>query len=367
MKKKRILMISSSGKLGGGPILMNSLGIALDKKYEFYYAIPENNFFNYKSNIKNNFINISERKITIKDLNNLIKFIEINSIDIIHAHGKGAAFISRIVKLIVRKPLIYSFHGVHIKCNNFINQLSYIFLENSFGLIDNYKILSSKSEKESAKNNFIRLGKNHIIINNGVINKEIKSYPNLKKNDQNNVIEYKLKVITICRFVKQKNVFEIIQIAKLLPYCDFFILGSGPLFNEINNKKQDYNLTNLYLLGPKRNIIKYLYEADLYLSTSIYEGLPLSTLEAMSIGLPIISSNVTGNKDTIIHGESGFLYELGRVDIAANYIKLFCKDINLLSLMGMKSFERQRKIFSIKKMCKMTSKIYEEIYEENKK
>ena len=364
MKKIKILMISASGELGGGPIIMHELGNGLSSEFEVFYAIPKNKFFNSSSKIKLNTINISERKITFHDIVGLIKFIKKNSIDIIHAHGKGAGFISRIIKPFVRKPLIYSFHGIHLKCHNKLKRFIFIFLENFFGLLDSYKVLSSKSEKVYAKKTFLRIGKNHLIINNGVKNKEIKMYSHLEKYNQKNLINYKIKVISICRFVQQKNVFEIVEVAKLLPNCNFFIIGSGPLFDEVNKKIENQNIKNISLLGEKKDILKYLYDSDLYLSSSLYEGLPISSLEAMSIGLPIISTNVTGNKDTIIHGESGFLYELGNIEKASKYINLFSKNINLLSSMGIKSFERQRQNFSIGKMCEFTSILYKKIYEE---
>lgn len=362
MKKIKVLMISSSGKLGGGPTLMYSLGNGLSSDFEVYFAIPKNTLFNSSSNIKGNLINISERKITFKDIIGLIKFVNKKSIDIIHAHGKGAAFISRILKLIVRKPLIYSFHGVHLKCHNRLKQIFYIFLENLFGLVDTYKILSSKSEKIYANQSFLRLGKNHLIINNGVKNKSIKSYIDLKKSKQKNLSNYKIRIISICRFVQQKNVFEILEIAKLLPNFDFYVIGSGPLFGNVELKKKENNLKNLHLLGEKKKILKYLYKSDIYLSTSLYEGLPISTLEAMSVGMPIISTNVTGNKDTIVHAESGFLYELGKVDIAAKFINNFSEDKTLLYQMGKNSYNRQREKFTIEKMCRLTSDLYKEIY-----
>ena len=86
-------MISSSGELGGGPILINTLGNGLGQEFEVFYAIPKNKLFQKLSIQKDKIINISERKITFFDLVNLIKFIDLKLIDIIHAHGKGAGFI----------------------------------------------------------------------------------------------------------------------------------------------------------------------------------------------------------------------------------------------------------------------------------
>ena len=151
----------------------------------------------------------------------------------------------------------------------------------------------------------------------------------------------------------------------MIPNCDFYIIGSGPLFESINIYIEKYKLRNVFLLGTKNNIFKYLYNSHLYLSTSLYEGLPISTLQAMSIGLPVVCSDVVGNKDTIIHGQSGFLYELGNIKLASKYIKLFTKDPNLLFKMSFSAYKRQREYFSVSKMRKKTSKLYNKIYQEN--
>ena len=60
----------------------------------------------------------------------------------------------------------------------------------------------------------------------------------------------------------------------------------------------------------KKNVFEHFYYSDIYLSTSLYEGLPLSILEAMSIGLPIIESNLVGNLDTVENWFTGYLYDL---------------------------------------------------------
>lgn len=74
-KKIRILMVSSSSKLGGGPILMFSLGEKLADEFDFYYALPDSkNFSNYLKN--KNHIFIKEREINLKDLLKIAKFIK---------------------------------------------------------------------------------------------------------------------------------------------------------------------------------------------------------------------------------------------------------------------------------------------------
>ena len=82
-------------------------------------------------------------------------------------------------------------------------------------------------------------------------------------------------------------------------------------------------------MGNKKDVFKYLYESDLFLSTSLYEGHPISILEAMSIGLPIVASKVTGNIDTIKNDFSGFFYRLGDIKQAVICIEKIMKNNDL--------------------------------------
>lgn len=357
MEKIRVLMISSTAKLGGGPNLMCSLADNLKDKHEIFYAFPKSR--NFKNNLlAKNYAQISERRISFLDIVKLIYFVRKNSINIIHAHGKGASLISRIIAFFLNKPLVYTFHGIHLKCHSKIYQFLYIFYENIFGRGDKCKVFVSFSERRYAINSNIKIGNENIVIFNGVKNRK-KNY--LKKNlDQKkyNFPEKKITIISIARFVKQKNIYEILQIASLVPEYNFIILGDGPLSSEILFLKNQMKINNVNLPGSKTNIFDYLKKADIYLNTSLYEGLPLSVLEAMSVGLPILASNVIGNCDTIEHYRSGFLYSLGDIKAASTYIRILSKDNNLRASMSKESISRQRKLFEIKKMSNEYAKVY---------
>ena len=62
----------------------------------------------------------------------------------------------------------------------------------------------------------------------------------------------------------------------------------------------------MHRLDRTKKLENYLANADIYLSTSLWEGLPLSVLEAMSIGLPVVLSDCVGNRDLV--EDNGFLY-----------------------------------------------------------
>ena len=315
------------------------------------------NFENYLDN--DFYIEISERKLSFIDILRLVKFVKSKSIDIIHAHGKGAGLISRILIILTRRPLIYTFHGIHLKCHSKFMRLTYIIYEFLLGGLDSIKILVSKSEKEYALKSNIYLGNKYKVIHNGVSNKYRKNYD--EKNNLTNISfrAKKVRVISVCRFVSQKNIKDILLIAEKIKTLNFYIIGDGPLLKEIKKIISNRKIENVNLLGEKQDVFRYLYSADIFLSTSLYEGLPISILEAMSVGLPILASNVIVSMNLKM-GKSGFLYKLENIEMAVSYLKKLSKSKILRQKLGNSAFNRQRSIFSRNSMVKQYMQIYKD-------
>ena len=359
--KTKILLISASGKTGGGPSHIFLLKDLLKDEFDFYLAMP---FLNpkIKNYNKKEYLQISERRISLIDILRLIIFSRKNSIDIIHAHGKGAGLIARIIKIILQKPLIYTFHGIHTHCLSRLNRFLYIFYENITGWLDDEKVFVSKSERKQTKYLKIFIGKNNCIINNSTremfrikINTEKN---NLKIGIDNN----KKNIISICRLVDQKNIFEIFNIAEKLQIYNFIVLGEGLLLEKAKMYLKNKDIKNVFLLGNQPDIFNYLYESDLFLSTSLYEGHPISILEAMSIGLPIVASKVTGNVDTIKNDISGFFYRLGDIKQASFLIEKIMENKALKLQLSNNSFFTHRKLFTTSKMKNSYISLYKKYY-----
>ena len=355
--KKRILLISSSSKTGGGPSHIFLLRKILKKDIDFYLAMPKINLsINHLKPTK--YIEICERKISLFDLYKLVVFVKKNKIEIIHSHGKGAGILGRIIKVFLRKPHIYTFHGIHTRCLSKFGKIIYILYENFTGWIDDEKIFVSSSEKEQALKLKISFGKNFSIINNATKKMQIRNANLSNKNYISNINNKKKNIVSICRLVDQKNIFEIFNIAKNLPIYNFLILGDGYLYYQAKEYLKKEKINNVYLLGNQKDIFKHLYCADLFLSSSLYEGHPISILEAISIGIPVVASKVTGNIDTIKHGDSGFFYELGNIGEAVSYIDKILNDSNLRKKFSINAFKIHRKKFTIKKLKKSYFELY---------
>lgn len=216
--------------------------------------------------------------------------------------------------------------------------------------LHNNLLTISISNNYNGKEECARFGydKNKInVIHNGFeLNHEM-----YKKKDNTQI-----NIITVARFVHQKDFLTSI---KAIHYAfsnsenkniHYTILGYGELENEIrfwiNKYKLDNNVT--IVINPK-NVNEYLAQSDVYLSTSLVEGLSNSIMEGMSFALPIVATNVGDNRYLVIEGFNGYLTKIGDFKQLGNHILELSKSSEKRSELGKNSFSHLNMNFSIEK------------------
>lgn len=164
-------------------------------------------------------------------------------------------------------------------------------------------ITLTKYDKDSYKKKFDRTNIVHIY---NPIDENIFNYVNNYRQDSK-------KIISVGRLCYQKNFTLLIDIAKevLTDNQDWSwdIYGEGELRNELEMKIKSYNLEErIQLKGQVDNLYELYNEYSMLVMTSHYEGFPMSLLEGMACGLPLISFDIqTGPNEIITEGENGFL------------------------------------------------------------
>lgn len=203
-----------------------------------------------------------------------------------------------------------------------------------------------------------------IVINNG-------RKPLKKTNDFEYVhaaIE-KLKIdnatrvfITVARITEQKNQKLLLETFTRLEdrkeNCILLVLGDDygtGLLDQYMKIKAD----NTFFLGPRKNVADYLYCSDVFCLSSLYEGLPISIIEAINVGLPVISTNVGGVGDIIEDGENGFLVNSLQTD---DYVKVVLDFLNLNKKEIQRISENNKHLFYESFSIENTAKEYIDAY-----
>ena len=102
--------------------------------------------------------------------------------------------------------------------------------------------------------------------------------------------------------------------------ADFYLAGMGHLFDEMKELSSD--ISNVKLLGRVDNNLEFLNSLDLLINTSSIEGIPLTAMEAISQGIPVIAPNIGGISELIIDGQNGYLYDVADFDSLISKIQM---------------------------------------------
>lgn len=138
----------------------------------------------------------------------------------------------------------------------------------------------------------------------------------------------KFTFLHVGRFEQQKNHIGLVKAFKI--FNDKFknsrllLIGDGGEINAVKEYVSQNNLSDcIDFLGLKTNVYDYLFDADAFVLPSIFEGMPITLIEAMGTGLPIIASRVGGVPDMIKDNENGLLTSLDENEIALAMEKVY--------------------------------------------
>ena len=162
----------------------------------------------------------------------------------------------------------------------------------------------------------------------------------------------RVRVLWLARVTGVKNPQRVIEIAKRLPEIDFYLAGGGDLL-EIMKKQAPENLKVLGWQDAK----SILPIADIFLSTSENEGMPIALIEAQLAAIPVVATNVGSVPEVILHNKSGFICSKSNDELVSN-IKKLAKSKSLRSKFGKAGRVHALKSFSEKNLISAHKKLY---------
>lgn len=368
-EKKKILYVSLRSDFGGATMHIDQLVQSFNNDYDIFCAAPVEKPYGVKWLEKlgnEKLLELPFRSFSVKHLIRLIFFIKRNKIDIIHAHGKGAGIYARLAKIFTPKTyLVYTLHGLHIA--NYAKTMKYIYilLERVLGKLTNMFINVSTGERQVCLDNRLFNVSKSIVIYNAIEN-DANNYP--AKYDLRRKLNLpidKFLILSVVRFNPQKNISAIINIAqKLSDEKDFMfiLIGDGEERSIIEKKISENIIYNVELLGYQKNVNEYLKASDLFLSTSLWEGLPYSLIECTRAGIPIVASDVTGNNEVVVHDYNGYLFQSGDLDTAVKRILDIRSSIVRQRMFSENSKKFFNEKFELKTMIGKLADVYSNIY-----
>lgn len=317
---------------GGSGVVATELGIALAERGHTVHFVSSTTPFRLKHYYPRVFFHAVEQSTyplfdfdmyTLALASKLVEVTQYHNLEILHMHyaipHAVSAYLAREILGRENVKIVTTLHGT---------DSSLVGLEPSF--LPLMRFTTQHSDGVTAVSKWLK----EMTLSTYGIDKEIEVIPNFVDTDvykRGNADEFKKeiapggeRIIThISNFRSVKRVPDTIRIFKQvkehLP-VKLLLVGDGPDRSECENLARELNVEDdVRFLGKQDAIIEILAASDLFLLPSQSESFGLSALEAMSCGVPVISSSIGGLPEVNIHGSTGYIAEIGDVNRMAKY------------------------------------------------
>jgi len=373
MPKANLLYILTKLELGGAQTQLLTLLKNLDKtRFNlFLFTAKKGLLVNEANSLSGLTLHRSgflERSIDpLKDLLAFIemfRFIKKHKIDIVHTHSSKAGIIGRWAAALAGVKII--FHTVHgWSFNDFqpaIIKWVFIGLERFSARFTKKIIVVSEHDKKRGLAFAIGREEQYCLLRYGIDKSpfEVKD-PLVRK--ELGIGADDLVVGTISCFKPQKALGNFLKLAALihatLPQTKFLVIGDGVLRRKIEKSISVYGLGAVFILtGWRRDIPRVLSAMDVFVLTSLWEGLPISAIEAMAAALPVVVTHTGGVGEIIEEGKTGALAPCQDMTSMLQKVLPLLRDEGLRKQMGQNARISVKNRFNIEDMVRESELLY---------
>jgi glycosyltransferase involved in cell wall biosynthesis len=183
-------------------------------------------------------------------------------------------------------------------------------------------------------------------------------------------IEPEAPVIGTVSVLRRQKALDVLlhataELVRSRPDVHVLIAGSGPQRERLEGLVRELGLEHrAHLLGHRADVPDVIQALDVAVTSSGYEGSPLSVMEYMAAGKPVVATRVGGVPDLVDDGETGLIVEPRDPHALAEAVLRLLDDPELRARMGSRGAERQRTEFSADAMVRRTEQLYETLYAE---
>lgn len=371
----KILQVIASTSMGGAPEVVRLIAAHFDRK-AFEMEVASSNDGPHFESIKQlgcrmHQVNIEGRsRLNPSPAFQLKKLFKDGKYDVIHLHGTRAGFWGAMASRGLAIPIIYTEHTFAFSAGrNFFSSKFFEKVERYIGHHVQRLVALSSEDATLAKDLKLAPQENIVIIKNGVefdrFNCRIEAAKTHQLRRELGIPDNSNVVGTVGRITYQKNPERFLDIVNMLtakhPDIVFLWIGDGELKQNMAALIKNRKMTNVIITGFRNDIPELLRLMDVFLLTSRWEGLPLSVIEAMGSGLPVVATDIRGVRELVAHWESGFLYAPSDTEKASEYLSKLLKDRNLRKKLGDAGQKMLKEELNVTRMVTAYERLYREL------
>lgn len=360
-ERPKVLLVITKADIGGAQIHLLQILHNLSGQYQFLLATGEEGFLvDQARNLGVRVEIIPSLVRPIRPLRDIaaaratLRLIRGFSPDLIHAHSFKAGVIARIVALLARTPCLFTAHGwAFTPGAPSVQRLLGLAMESVLCRLCRGVVTICRHDYELAARWKVGAESRRHLVRNAADPVPATSLPGREP----------VTLVTIGRLTPVKNQKLILHAMTLLPgNITLTIIGDGSLKQDLSATISKLALGDrVTLAGEMVDPGQSLAAATLFIMSSDFEGLPISILEAMSAGLPVVSTDVGGVAEAVIDGESGFLVPRGDFRQLAGKIQILADDPDLRQRMGSRGREHYQQHFTTSRFTSEMREVYQKL------
>lgn len=316
-------------------------------------------------NLKIRVIEIQRRKNKeLARLYKLIKLLQVTRPEIVHTYAYSANYYGRIAAIISGVPIIISSERNSVDIGTYKTR-NQIYIDRLLSFFTHGIICNSYNASESLGNKYSFNKRKVFTVHNGI---NFADFSNRTKKFVPKKLGYKV-VGTVGRLYPQKNHKLFLDISKIIldeyreKNVKFEIVGDGPLENELKNYSLELGIQDSVVFsGVREDIPNVLKGFDVFLMTSLYEGISNAIIEAMVMGLPVVVTDVGGNRELVIDDMTGFVCPSNDSKALAEKVLRLLNNGKVAVRMGNNGKKKILEEFNSEKMVRKTEEIYLKLF-----
>ena len=360
----RVLQLLVSTALGGGPTqVFETLRRLSRKEFDWVIGAPADGPFFQRFAELGPVHELPLHRLSARTLLDVVRLLRTERIDVVHSHGKGAGLYGRLAAGLTRTSAVHTFHGIHADKYGPVGRAAYVALERCLSALS-YAVVNV-SARQAQTGDALRLwprGRAMLIVN-GIDAEQTRALARTGQRTDFGVGPRGQVIAYIARLdaVKAVEVF-LDASARLLerhPDLRAVLIGGGPEERRLRDRVARAGAERaMVFAGEMPDAARVFAIADVYVSTSRGEGLPLSLLEAMACGVPVVASRIAAHEELITDGRTGLLARLDDPGDVAKKIDRVLGDQDLGRRLGAAARDVVERRYDVERTAETLAELY---------
>ena len=360
MKKSKIFYLITRSEPGGAQSHVLELLKGFKDRYEIELATGDEGYLIEEAvnlGIRTHLIPDLQRNLSptkdFKAYKEIVSVLKDAKPDLVHCHSSKAGILGRLAAHMLGIKSVFTAHGWSFAEGTPLSRkLIGVLPERLLAYWSDCIITVSGTDRDLANRYHVGKPEKLSAIHNGIADMPL---PTGETGRQNTIT-----FIMVARFAAPKYYAQLIDAAaSIKAEFKLQLVGDGPLLDSMKRRAEELNLSKIIeFLGSRGDVDDLLANSDVFILVSDWEGFPISILEAMRAGLPVIACDVGGIHEAIIDRVNGILVPRGEIAGLKLAMQELIADETLRQKMGKNARQRFEQLFTTSMMLQKIEGVY---------